>query len=621
MDHSGKCTFTPKKYITINNRLIMKKIFLMLISFCCIYSAGAQPIPRPEYPRPQFERSTWVNLNGSWTYAFDFGKSGKNRKLQESSGFDNKINIPFCPESKLSGVEHKDFINNIWYQRKITIPSDWDGKAILLNFGAVYYLSEVYIDGKFVGRHFGGTSSFQFDITSFVTAGKEHNLVVYVNDELRSGKLPSGKQCFSYFHEGCMYTRTTGIWQTVWMEAVSHFGLKSAHVVTDIDQNLVAIYPNFFNENNSYRLKATLKDNGKVVSEKTVIAGNNSVCILPVSDVKTWSPENPFLYDLTYEVIDKDNKTVDVVNSYIGMRKISIVGNRIYLNNQPYYLRLVLDQGFYQDGIWTAPSDEALKHDIEMSQAAGFNGARLHQKVFEERFHYWADKLGYLTWAEFSSWGSDFNNVEAARNFIPEWTEVVIRDRNYPSIIAWTPFNESWDNNNEEQYPRFVQDIYKVTKGLDPTRPMNDASGGSHVITDIYTVHNYEQDPAKLSEVLTRDSSGKLFSNDNYKFEPYKGQPYIIDEFGGIRWIPTDKDKSSEISWGYGEPPKTLEQYYSRLEGQVNAILSHPTCWGYCFTQLTDVEQEQNGIYLYSRAKKFDMNRIHKIFSKNPGFK
>jgi beta-galactosidase/beta-glucuronidase len=598
----------------------MKKIFIILVSLLFTYAAWAQPIPRPEYPRPQFERSTWINLNGTWTYAFDFGNSGKSRDLIDSKGFDDKITVPFCPESKLSGVEHKDFINNMWYQRKISIPADWSEKKILLNFGAVYYLTEVYIDGKFIGRHYGGTSSFQFDITSFVTPGKEHNLVVYVNDELRSGKLPSGKQCFNYFHEGCMYTRTTGIWQTVWMEAVSPFGLKSARIVTDLDQSHVVIYPQFFNESNSHSLKVTLKDNGKVVSQKTVKAGNNSVCILPVPDIKTWSPENPFLYDLTYEVVDNNNQAVDVVNSYAGIRKISIEGNRIYLNNQPYYLRLVLDQGFYPDGIWTAPSDADLKKDIELSMAAGFNGARLHQKVFEERFHYWADKLGYLTWSEFSSWGSDYNNIEAARNFISEWSEVIIRDRNYPSIIAWTPFNESW-NTVDDQYPRFVQDIYKITKGVDPTRPMNDASGGTHVMTDIWTVHNYEQDPVKLSKILTPDSSGKMFSNDNYKFVPYSGQPYVIDEFGGIRWIPTEKDKSSEISWGYGEPPKTLEQYYSRLEGQVDAILSRPNVWGYCFTQLTDVEQEQNGIYLYSRALKFDMNRIHKIFTKNPKFK
>jgi len=597
----------------------MKKHLFIIILLYVGYFVNAQDIPRPEYPRPQFVRNAWINLNGTWTYTFDFGNSGKNRRLYESKGFGDKIIVPFCPESKLSGVEHKDFISNMWYQRTISVPSDWNGKKILLHFGAVDYKAEAYIDGKFVGRHSGGTSSFEFDITPFVTAGKTNNLVLYVNDELRSGKQTGGKQCDNFYSGGCSYTRTTGIWQTVWMEAASNFGLKSTHVITDIDQKQVVIYPEFFNENNNLSLKVTLKDNRKVVAQKTIKANNSSVCILPVANVKTWSPENPFLYDLVYEVVDKDNTSLDLVNSYVGMRKIHIEGNRVFLNNQPYYQRLVLDQGFYPDGIWTAPTDNDLKKDIEMSMIAGFNGARLHQKVFEERFHYWADKLGYLTWAESSSWGSDYNDIEANRNFLSEWTEIVLRDRNYPSIVTWTPFNETWVT-DQEQYPRFIKDLYKVTKGLDPTRPFNDASGGTHVITDLWTVHNYEQNPEKMATLLTPKADGKMFSNDNYKFVPYAGQPYLIDEFGGIQWIPSVKEKNSEKSWGYGEAPKTLEEYFTRLEGQVNAILSRPNVWGYCFTQLTDVEQEQNGIYLYNRSLKFDMKRINAIFSKKPSF-
>lgn len=599
----------------------MKKqlITIVLILFCLGGFAISQTVPRPEYPRPQFERNSWMNLNGTWSYIFDFGNSGHDRKYQESKGFDGKIIVPFCPESKLSGVGYKDFINDMWYHRMIDIPEGWSGKKIILHFGAVDYKSEVYIDGKFVGRHFGGTSSFEYDITPFVTAGQSHNLVLYVNDDLRSGKQTGGKQCFNYFSGGCSYTRTTGIWQTVWMEAVSPNGLKSCQVIPDLDQKQVVVYPSFYKENNSYTLKVTLKDNGKIVSEKSVRATNSSICVLPVTHVKTWSPENPFLYDLSYVVTDKNNKIVDEVNSYVGMRKVHIEGNRIFLNNKPYYLRLVLDQGFYPEGIWTAPTDGDLKKDIEMSMAAGFNGARLHQKVFEERFHYWADKLGYLTWGESSSWGSDCNDVEAARNFISEWSEIIARDRNYPSIIAWTPFNESWNNDNF-QYPRFVQDIYRITKGLDPTRPVNDASGGTHVMTDIWTVHNYEQDPVKLTEILTPGADGRMFSNDNYRCASYSGQPYLLDEFGGIRWIPTEKDKNSEKSWGYGNAPRTVEEYYTRLGGLVDAILSRPNVWGYCFTQLTDVEQEQNGIYLYNRSPKFDMSRIKAIFSKNPAF-
>lgn len=599
----------------------MKQLLITtLILLSLTVRSFSQTVPRAEYPRPQFERSDWKNLNGVWSYTFDFGNSGHNRGFQKSQGFDGKITIPFCPESKLSGVEYKDFINNMWYQRSITIPESWNGRKIILHFGAVDYMSEVYIDGKFVGRHFGGTSSFEYDITPFVAAGKDHNLVVFVNDELRSGKQTGGKQCFNYFSEGCSYTRTTGIWQTVWIEAVSPFGLKSSHVITDLDQKQVVIYPSFFNESNAVSLKITLKDNGKVVSQKIVKANNSSVCVLPVANVKTWSPENPFLYDLVYELTDKDNKVIDLVNSYVGIRKIHIEGNRIFLNNQPYYQRLVLDQGFYPDGIWTAPTDADLKKDIELSMAAGFNGARLHQKVFEERFHYWADKLGYLTWGEASSWGADQNDVEAARNYISEWSEIILRDRNYPSIITWSPFNETWGS-DKVQYPRLIQDIYKITKGLDPTRPVNDASGGDHVVTDIWTVHNYEQNGPKLASILTPDENGKMFSNDHYKHVPYAGQPYLIDEFGGIRWIPSEKDKNSENSWGYGDAPKTLEEYYTRLESQVDAILSRPNVWGYCFTQLTDVEQEQNGIYLYNRSSKFDMNRIKAIFSKTPAFR
>jgi len=600
--------------------LKMKNLIALIIFWAFTsYNLNAQNFPRQEYPRPQFERSAWLNLNGIWSYSFDFGNSGKARGFVESKGFIEKITVPFCPESKLSGVEYKDFINNMWYHRQIAVPIDWANKKVILHFGAVYYKAEVYIDGLFAGRHFGGTSSFEFDITSLITPGKPANLVVYVNDDLRSGKQPGGKQCSNFFSEGCSYTRVTGIWQTVWMEGVSQFGLKQVHIVPDIDQNQLVVYPSFYNESNSHNLTIRLKDGIKVVAEKTVKANNSSVMVLPVKILKTWSPENPFLYDLELVVTDDQEQVVDEVRSYVGMRKVHIEGNRIFLNNKPYYQRLVLDQGFYPDGIWTAPTDGALKHDIELSMQAGFNGARLHQKVFEERYHYWADKLGYITWGESSSWGFDINDEAAARNFIAEWYEIVMRDRNYPSIVTWTPFNETWSPSSE-QYPRMVQDIYKVTKAIDPTRPINDASGDSHVVTDIWSVHNYEQNPAQLSEILTPDKNGEMFTNyRKTPFSKYSGQPYLIDEFGGISCAAVLKAKSHQNSWGYGESPKDLEEFYTRLEGQVNAILGSKSVWGFCYTQLTDVEQEQNGIYFYDRSSKFDMNRIQAIFSKSRG--
>lgn len=614
----------------------MKRIttlsFFML--FCWI---TAFAIPRAEYPRPQFERNAWINLNGEWTYSFDFGGSGLEREWFKSTGFDQKIIVPFCPESKLSGVEYKDFINHMWYHRTISIPQDWANKQILLNFGAVYYKSEIYIDGVFAARHFGGTSSFQVDITPYVKAGQTHNLVVYVESDVRSTHQPSGKQNLQFASYACNYTRTTGIWQTVWMEAVQPEGLQSVQMIPDIDQQQLIIRPRFYKELGG-KLEVTLKDNGKVVSKETVAANSLSTVILPVKKMKTWSPENPFLYDVELRVIDKAGNVVDEVKSYAGMRKVHIEGKKIYLNNQPYYQRLVLDQGFYPDGIWTAPSDEALKKDIQLSMEAGFNGARLHQKVFEERFYYWADKLGYLTWGEASSWGMDCNDIETARNFITEWTEIVERDRNHPSILIWTPTNEEfWPD--RVQYPRLMQDLYKLTKAIDPTRPFHGTSGGSHIATDIWTVHNYEQDPAKLKELLYND--GKLMEapkweiqlmpknigfnglkyTDQYTFPQYKhDMPYLIDEFGGIKWNPSQQMESAQnTSWGYGEPPHSLEEFYARLEGLVNTVLSlSDHVWGYCYTQLTDVEQEQNGIYYYDRSPKFDMKRIHAIFSKNP---
>lgn len=614
----------------------MKRIttlsFFML--FCWI---TAFAIPRAEYPRPQFERNAWINLNGEWTYSFDFGGSGLEREWFKSTGFDQKIIVPFCPESKLSGVEYKDFINHMWYHRTISIPQDWANKQVLLNFGAVYYKSEIYIDGVFAARHFGGTSSFQVDITPYVKAGQTHNLVVYVESDVRSTHQPSGKQNLQFASYGCNYTRTTGIWQTVWLEAVHPEGLQSVQMIPDIDQQQLIIRPRFYKELGG-KLEVTLKDNGKVVSKETVAANSLSTVILPVKKMKTWSPENPFLYDVELRVIDKAGNVVDEVKSYAGMRKVHIEGKKIYLNNQPYYQRLVLDQGFYPDGIWTAPSDEALKKDIQLSMEAGFNGARLHQKVFEERFYYWADKLGYLTWGEASSWGMDCNDIETARNFITEWTEIVERDRNHPSILIWTPTNEEfWPD--RVQYPRLMQDLYKLTKAIDPTRPFHGTSGGSHIATDIWTVHNYEQDPAKLKDLLYND--GKLMEapkweiqlmpknigfnglkyTDQYTFPQYKhDMPYLIDEFGGIKWNPSQQMESAQnTSWGYGEPPHSLEEFYTRLEGLVNTVLSlSDHVWGYCYTQLTDVEQEQNGIYYYDRSPKFDMKRIHAIFSKNP---
>jgi len=583
-------------------------------------------IPRPEYPRPQFVRKDWINLNGPWTFTFDPGHSGVERGFPARQGFDRTIQVPFCPESKLSGVGHTDFIDRMWYHRTIEIPRRWSGMKVLLHFGAVDFLCEAFVDGKCAGIHTGGSASFVLDITRLAKPCHVHQLVLHVQDELRSGTQPCGKQSGLLNSYSCFYTRVTGIWQTVWMEAVDPYGLDTIHIVPDLDGAQFAIVPRYHAVARGMTLRARLLDGTHCIREVTVPAAQLVPVVLHAGrKPKLWSPASPFLYDLLFDVFDSRGNAIDSVQSYAGLRKVHIEGSQVFLNNEPIYHRLVLDQGFYPDGIWTAPTDQALRRDIELAQQAGFNGARLHQKVFEERFHYWADKLGYLTWGESASWGLSFGNGYATPenaqtpfeagglNFLTEWREILVRDRNHPSIIAWSPFNETGGRPAPKFYERMIRAIYALTRDLDPTRPVNDASGFIHVMTDLWTVHTYEQDPTKLKELLTPGATG-VWRNCPKEEPEYAGQPYLVDEFGGMRWAPQKKRKKQASGWGYGAGPRDLEEFYSRLEGQVKALLSHNHIAGYCYTQLTDVEQEQNGIYFYDRTPKFDTQRIALIF-------
>ena len=580
-------------------KLLAAAMLFMLNSWSC-FSADT---PRAEYPRPQFEREQWVNLNGTWTFDFDFGKSGKDRRLQSAEKFDKNITVPFCPESKLSGVGYTDFIEQMWYQRNITIPSDWNGKKIFLNFGAVDYFAEIFIDGEFVGNHCGGSSSFSIDLTRSVKPGQTHNLVVFVIDDIRSGAQAVGKQSPQVSSFACFYTRVTGIWQTVWLEAVSPYGLKAVETRPDIDGEQLFITPEFYQSSNDKTMEIILSDGNRQVAQKTVKCINGSNLVIPIKKMKLWSPEDPFLYDITYRIKDEKGKVIDEVKSYTGMRKVHTSNGMIYLNNEPYFQRLVLNQGYYPDGIWTAPSDEALKNDILLCKAAGFNGARLHQKVFEERFHYWADKLGFITWGESANWGMNISNEIASRNFLSEWTEILIRDRNHPSIITWTPFNQPSVNMFPSTFVRLISDTYRLTKAIDPTRLVNDIAGDIHFTTDIWNFRNYESDPTRFSL--------RLKSDNNYQHN----QPLFVGEFGGVVWA-EDQDRNN--SWGYGDMLTNEEGFYERLESYINAILFANNITGFCYTQFTDIEQEKNGIYYYDRRPKLNMERIKAIFEKIP---
>lgn len=605
----------------------MKKHLLPICLFLlsavpAVSSAETQSVPRPEYPRPQFQREQWVNLNGGdWTYRFDFGRSGKEQNLQTSEGFQDNIIVPFCPESSLSGVGHTDFINAMWYHRKLDIPQQWEGKRVMLNFGGVDYRAEIFIDGKSLFTHYGGGASFAVDITSAVTPGRKSDLVVYVEDDVRSWQQTGGKQSRRLNSYECLYTRVTGIWQTVWLEALEPGALKSCRITPDLDNSQFVFEPTFYDLDKDAKLRIRVLDGKKVVSDKQINASNNTFVMAPVKNVKTWSPESPFLYDIEFTVTGPDGKVIDKVSSYAGMRKAELRGKVFYLNNEPYYQRLVLDQGYYPDGQWTAPTDEQLRRDIELAKEAGFNGARLHQKVFEPRYFYWADRLGYLTWGESASWGMNWTDKIAARNLIAEWHECVDRDYNVTSLIAWSPLNETWIPEVDGQRTRLSNDLYFLTKNLDRTRPVVTVSGGYHAgFTDIYAEHTYVQDPVALYNQLSLDADGRPYIHHPDHSAPYKGECYMIDEFGGIQWnkkMDAPEVAAEEEFWGYGAPPRTLEEYYRRLEDQVNVVLSLDHIAGFCYTQIVDVELEKNGIYTYDRAKKFDMDRIKAIFSKD----
>ena len=573
-------------------------------------------IPRSEHPKPQFQRSDWLNLNGVWTCEFDFGKSGLERGLPASHGFAREIVVPFCPESSLSGVAHTDFIEAMWYHREFSVPEDWRGRRVLLHFGAVDYEAEIFIDGRSAGVHYGGSSSFHLDITRLVEPGRAHHLVVRVSDELRSRGQPRGKQSSRYHSHGCCYTRVTGIWQTVWLEAVHALGIRSARIVPDFDAGRFHFSFSLFEEKRGARVKVSVLDGGALVAAAECAATAHARLACSPDDPKSWSPASPFLYDLIFEIFAPDGTPVDRVTSYAGLRKIHIEGDEVLLNNEPLFQRLVLDQGYYPDGIWTAPTDAALKRDIELAQAAGFMGARLHQKAFEERFHYWADRLGYLTWAEYPSWGCDVNRYEDGYNMLTEWRELVERDRNHPSIITWTPLNETRNYSNPALHKRFHEAVYDLTKALDPTRPVNDASGYIHIKTDLWTVHHYERGEKLREHLVAADTPDGIFHRWPDQECAYAGQPYLNDEFGGLKWIPPARRSPDDASWGYGNEIRSEEEFFAILAEEIEIMKSIPKIRGWCYTQLTDVEQEKNGIYTYDRTPKFDPERVRAIFSR-----
>lgn len=549
-------------------------------------------IPRCEHPNPQFERKGWTNLNGEWDFEFDFGNSKYEAGILDKNEWEKKIVVPFCPESKLSGIEYTDFIPAVWYRKSINITAENLKGRVLLHFGAVDYEAKIYVNGKKAGTHKGGYASFNLDITDLLSEG-ENVIIVNAVDDVRDPLVPRGKQSEELKSHNCDYTRTTGIWQTVWLEFVPVNYIKSFRLYPDSENATLGISAVLEGKG---EFTATAYYDGKEVGSFTKKAAGNVSGEIRLSESHLWEVGCGRLYDLVLTFNE------DEVKSYFGLRSIEIDGFKFRINGKSVFQRLVLDQGFYPDGIYTAPSDEALENDIKISMAVGFNGARLHQKVFEKRFLYHCDRLGYIVWGEYGNWGLDWSNPFSLAAMLPEWCECVERDFNNPSLIGWCPFNETWDINGRKQYDDVLRIIYRVTKQLDTTRPCIDTSGNFHVETDIFDVHDYEQDVAKFAEHYEKlVSEGKMYGYFPDR-QVYEGGMTFVSEYGGIKWAKGDRGDA----WGYGDAPKTEEEFIERYKGLTDTLLDNESMFGFCYTQLYDIEQEQNGLYYYDRTPKFD---------------
>lgn len=576
-------------------------------------------IPRAEHPNPQWERETWKNLNGPWEFEFDFGCSAVERRLWEKERFDREILVPFCPESRLSGIGYTDFINGVAYRRNFELSQEELSGRVLLHFGAVDYEASVYINGTLVGTHKGGYTSFCFDITKHVAPGP-NTLFVAVKDDVRSGLQPKGKQAHLYASSGCDYTRTTGIWQTVWLEFVPERRIQSAKYYPDPANGKVTV-TGLVQGQGTLQLTALWED--KPVGEAALSVEDGFFTVqLDLSETHLWEPGKGGLYTLLLTFGE------DRVKSYFGLRTAKFQGRKFLLNGKSLFQRFVLDQGFYPEGIYTAPTEEDLVKDIQLSFAAGFNGARLHEKVFEARFLYHCDRLGYLVWGEYPNWGLDHAHPLSTETYLNQWSEAVERDFNHPAIIGWCPFNETWGYREEREKNALLTSLYKLTKRLDPTRPCIDSSGNYRVLSEVYDIHDYDQDTQSFQarwDGLTdriRETGGVIPAEDPFfnsapegpsgraPFfnQPYDNQPIFVSEYGGIRW-PDDTVEG----WGYGNAPATPEEFFARYKGLTEALLNNPEIFGFCYTQLYDVEQEVNGLYTYGRAQKFDISLIQKI--------
>ena len=564
-------------------------------------------VPRPEHPRPDRIRNEWMNLNGVWEFAET--DNGADVSFLNGRAFPDKIKVPFCRESRLSGLGRTGFVKNVWYRRTFERPAGWTSERTLLHIGACDWKTTVWVNGRQTAEHIGGQVPVSCDISAALKSGV-NTVIIHAFDDTRSGLQALGKQCTAEKSEGCSYTRTTGIWQTVWLEGVGSSYIRDMQIGSDPDQSRFIVHSEVSGDLKGLTLAATAFAGKKEVATASVSAdAANSGLILKLSEKRLWMPKTPFLYDIKL-TLKRGSKTLDSLTTYAGLRKIEVKGSAILINGKPIFQRLVLDQGFYPEGVWTAPTDADLKHDIELGMGAGFNGARLHQKVFDPRYLYWADKLGYLVWGEYPNWGLNYAKPDATLPVMNEWVEAVRRDINHPSIVGWCPFNES-----AKEAIQIQNDIVEATRKIDSSRPIIDSSGWVHgsANPEVLDAHDYDQNPDSFRKRWVTDFASSMNLPARYGGASGKEIPFMVSEFGGIGW-------ATESGWSYGNAPKTLGEFYTRFKGLTDALLDSPHMFGFCYTQLTDVEQEKNGIYTYERKPKFDKKRIHSANARPAAF-
>ena len=572
------------------------------------------------HPRPQMVRRNWTSLNGTWEFAID--REGKLTEPGEVK-FNRRIQVPFAPETPASGVHDARFYNAVWYRKEIATPKLAEGQRLLLHFGAVDWEAWVWVNGKLAVHHEGGYTPFSADITDLLEEGERQEIVVRAYDDPHDLNKPRGKQDWCEQAHSIWYWRTTGIWQTVWMEVVPQTWIAKVKWTPSVERWELGLEVTPGGQiREGLRLRVRLHHKGrKIVDDVYSLERHNTVRRIVLSDPgiddyrgdMLWSPSHPNLLRAELEMIDEKDEVIDRVESYAAMRSVATQGTRFVLNTRPYYLRLVLDQGYWPESGLTPPDDEAVKKDVELARAMGFNGVRKHQKIEDPRFLYWADVIGLLVWEEMPS--PYAFGTQTVRRLTKSWVEAIERDCSHPCVVAWVPFNESWgvpDLPDVAAQRHFVKGVYSLTKALDPTRPVIGNDGWESVATDIIAIHDYEADPQRLAQryshpaenvmamFKTERPGGRILILDEHLHE---GLPIMLSEFGGIAY---SKEKGS---WGYSRA-RSSDDFAARFAALLESVRSLPLLAGYCYTQFTDTYQEANGLLYMDRTAKFPIEQI-----------